>query len=410
MKDVQVSQTTAIRGARVILADDIVDTDVLIVDGLIQHIGDIPAANRTIDGRGLYLAAAMVDIHGDAFERQIMPRPNVVFPIDAAVLETDRQLAANGIATAYHALTLGWEPGLRSVENGRVFVDALTRLAPRLCVENRIQLRWETFAFEAVELIEEVLRAPLRPSLAFNDHLSMSVRDFDTPVQQRAFEQSPGFAVADLQDPRMIARITGNAKRAGLDTGDYMGLLTKVWERRDAVGETIQRVATTARTVAAPMLSHDDTQIETRDYFRALGAQISEFPMTLTVAEAARAAGDVLVFGAPNALRGGSHIGSLGAGDMVEAGLCDVLASDYSYPAMLAAVARLDAENRAPRPYLWSLVSSGPAHASGLGDRGDIAPGKRGDLVLIHWPERETPAVVHTLVAGRTAYFSEHRF
>ena len=33
------------------------------------------------------------------------------------------QLAANGIATAYHALTLGWEPGLRSVETGWQLVN-----------------------------------------------------------------------------------------------------------------------------------------------------------------------------------------------------------------------------------------------------------------------------------------------
>ncbi len=67
----------------------------------------------------MMLAPAMVDIHGDAFERQLMPRPGVMIPTDAALLETDRQLAANGIATAYHALTLSWEPGLRSVASAR---------------------------------------------------------------------------------------------------------------------------------------------------------------------------------------------------------------------------------------------------------------------------------------------------
>ena len=55
----------------------------------------------------------MVDIHGDAFERQIMPRPGVPFPLDVALLDSDRQMAANGITTAYHAVTWSWEPGLR---------------------------------------------------------------------------------------------------------------------------------------------------------------------------------------------------------------------------------------------------------------------------------------------------------
>jgi alpha-D-ribose 1-methylphosphonate 5-triphosphate diphosphatase len=157
------------------------------------------------------------------------------------------------------------------------------------------------------------------------------------------------------------------------------------------------------------MLSHDDTRAETRRYFRGLGAGVAEFPMVLEAVEEARAAGEPIVFGAPNAARGGSHIGSLGASDMVEAGLCDALASDYFYPAMLAAIDRLDREKRADRLQLWALVSSGPAKAMGLTDRGKIAPGQRADLVLIDWPKGHTPAVVGTWVAGRAAYRAEPR-
>ena len=123
--------------------------------------------------------------------------------------------------------------------------------------------------------------------------------------------------------------------------------------------------------------------------------------------QAARAAGDTIIFGSPNAVRGGSHIGSLSAADMVEDGKCDVLASDYYYPAMLAAVDRLDRERRADRLALWSLVSSGPAKAMNLPDRGEIAVGKRADLVLVDWPDGQIPAVQGTWVAGRCAYRSQ---
>jgi alpha-D-ribose 1-methylphosphonate 5-triphosphate diphosphatase len=89
---------------------------------------------------------------------------------------------------------------------------------------------------------------------------------------------------------------------------------------------------------------------------------------------------------------------------MVEAGLCDMLASDYYYPAMLAAIDRLDREKRADRLSLWSLISKGPALAMGLRDRGEIADGKRADLVLVDWTTGQTPAVQGTWVAGRPAY------
>ena len=89
---------------------------------------------------------------------------------------------------------------------------------------------------------------------------------------------------------------------------------------------------------------------------------------------------------------------------MIRAGLCDILASDYYYPAMLSAIARLRADHVAPLEALWPLVSANPARASGLKDRGQIAPGLRADLVLVDWPEGGLPAVRQTYVAGRCAY------
>lgn len=390
-------------GATAYLPNDIVETSVTVADGRIVEIGG-PAQGERVDARGLVLAPALVDVHGDAFERQVMPRPGVYFPLEAAVIDTDRQLASNGIATAYHAITLGWEPGLRDVARGKDLMATMQAMAPRLMVENRVQLRWETFAFEALDIIEWALQGPFLPSIAFNDHTSMTMRAYDVPIQERGFELSPDFSIAALDDDRMKKRTASKAHRSGLSEDDYIALLGKVWDRRADVPAMIAKVADMGRAAGAPMLSHDDTAPETRDWFRDIGASVAEFPMVLKAAQAARDAGDAIIFGAPNAARGGSHIGSLGAGDMVEAGLCDVLASDYFYPAMLAAVARLDAEKRADRLTLWKLVSTGAARAMNLTDRGEIAVGQRADLVLVDWPEGHAPAIQGTWVGGRMAY------
>lgn len=391
-------------GARVVLPSGIEETTVTMDGSVIAEVGG-PVQGDSIDARGLMLAPALVDVHGDAFERQVMPRPGVYFPLEAAVIDTDRQLASNGIATAYHAITLGWEPGLRDVARGRDLMQAMRDMASRLTVENRVQLRWETFAFdEAFQTIQWALAAPLTPSIAFNDHTSMTMRAFDTSVQDRAFEHGPDFSVASMDDDRLRQRTAGHAKRSGMDHDEYLALLRKVWDRRPDVPAAIAKVAQAGRAAGAPMLSHDDTRAETRAFFRDLGALTSEFPMVLDAAQAARDAGDAIIFGSPNAARGGSHIGSLGAGDMVEAGLCDVLASDYFYPAMLAAVARLTSEKRADLATIWRLVSTGPARAMGLTDRGEIAPGQRADLVLVDWPDGQAPAITGTWVAGRMAY------
>ncbi len=399
--------TFTIIGASVFLPDETVEANVRIEDGMIAEIGGAANAGRSVDGRGKILAPAFVDLHGDAFERQLMPRPNVFFPLEAAILETDRQLAANGIATAYHAVTLSWEPGLRSVERGTAFIDALSRLAPRLTVENHVQLRWETFCHEAKPLIERALRGTPTPSVAFNDHTSMAMLAPGVSMQERPFELDPDFPITAMDDERFHRTMESRAKRSDMTAREYAARLRARWETRGEVAASIATIASWAKAAAAPMLSHDDSQVRTRDFYRGHGARVSEFPMRVPVAEAARAAGDKIVFGAPNAVRGGSHLGSPGARDMVEAGLCDALASDYYYPAMLAAVARLDAIECAPRHALWRLVSSGPAAAMNLTDRGEIAPGQRADLVLVDWPQNGPPAIQRTFCRGRVAYAAE---
>lgn len=397
-------EAIVIEGASVLLPDRLAQVCVRIENGLISALDGPRDGARVINGRGMILAPALVDIHGDAFERQLMPRPGVMIPTEAALLETDRQLAANGIATAYHALTLSWEPGLRSVSIGREVVDSLTAIAHRLTVENRVQLRWETFCFEALPLIDDALAGPLLPALAFNDHTSMGVLHPSVALQDRPFDHDPAFPMVDMDSPGFAAKMDSRAKRSGMPVADFIALMRQMWQRRPEVLAAIAEAGDKARKAGAPMLSHDDSQPETRDFYRSHGARISEFPMNAAVTRAAREAGDWIVFGAPNAARGGSHLGSPGAADMVAAGLCDILASDYYYPAMLAAIARLQADGIGQLPDLWKLVSANPAAALGLADRGKVAVASRADLVLLDWPEGQTPVVRQCLVNGRAAY------
>ena len=66
-------------GAAVYLPGEIAETSVTIDGGEIVEIGG-PLQGDVIDARGLVLAPALIDVHGDAFERQLMPRPGVFFP------------------------------------------------------------------------------------------------------------------------------------------------------------------------------------------------------------------------------------------------------------------------------------------------------------------------------------------
>jgi alpha-D-ribose 1-methylphosphonate 5-triphosphate diphosphatase len=155
------------------------------------------------------------------------------------------------------------------------------------------------------------------------------------------------------------------------------------------------------------MLSHDDMSPEQRRWYRDLNCRMAEFPTTVETAQDAIAAGDDIVLGAPNVVRGGSHIGWIGAADMIARGCCTILASDYYYPAPLLAAFRLAADGVAPLAEAWNYVSERPARAAGLDDRGTLEAGKRADVILVDGSEASRPKLVAAICNGRLAYLTD---
>jgi alpha-D-ribose 1-methylphosphonate 5-triphosphate diphosphatase len=141
-----------------------------------------------------------------------------------------------------------------------------------------------------------------------------------------------------------------------------------------------------------PLASHDDATAEHVEEAAAAGVAIAEFPTTLAAARAARAHGLAVVAGAPNLVCGRSHSGNISAVELVEAGLLDVLSSDYVPASALHGAFVLRARHGLPLPAAVAMVTSTPAQRVGLDDRGEIAPGKRGDLVRVR-VVRDIPVV-----------------
>ena len=163
------------------------------------------------------------------------------------------------------------------------------------------------------------------------------------------------------------------------------------------------RLAAAAQQRSLPMASHDDETIEIRQHYRAMGVRICEFPLTEAVGTEARTAGDAVVMGSPNVVRGGSHLGWASAGPLAERGICTILCSDYFYPAMLPAAWALGHRGTLSLGEAWALISANAAAAAGLDDRGTIADGKRADIVLV---DPAGPRVIATFVAGRAGFLS----
>lgn len=367
-----------ITGGAVLLASDgLQQTDIALKEGLVDRVGR-GSASSCLDASGLLVLPGIVDLHGDAFERQLQPRPGVDFPADLALRDTEAQLLANGITTAFHGVTLSWEPGLRGLTAWRGLLGALA--AGTWTCDMRVHLRWEAYNLDALETAVADIAAGRVHLLAFNDHTPSILKKLKDPVTGAKYSD-----------------------RAGMGLDEFRALAGRVASRADAVHAGLERVAAAARAASLPMASHDDDSIAARDRFRAHGARICEFPMAEQVGRAAADAGDFVVMGCPNVVRGGSHLGWASAARLAEAGVCSVLTSDYFYPAMMRAAFILAERGVMDLPRAWALISANPARAAKLTDRGTIEPGKRGDLVLV---DPATSRAVATIVGGRIAHLT----
>ena len=353
------------------------DGDVLLADGLIQALGG-GAGDARFDASGLLVLPGIVDIHGDAFERQMQPRPGVDFPADLALRDTEAQLLANGITTAFHGVTLSWEPGLRSLDAWSRLLNALE--AGHWIADMRVHLRWEAFNLDALDTAVADIAAGRVHLLAFNDHTPAILQKLGDPV-----------AGAKYSD------------RAGMKMDAFKAMAERIGAAADAVPAGLDRIGAAARAAGLPMASHDDYSLERRQYFRDRGARICEFPIAEEVGRDARDAGEYVVMGSPNVVRGRSHLGWASAATSAEAGICNVLSSDYFYPAMARAATILAGRGVLDLAQAWALVSANPAAATGLDDRGSIAVGKRADVVVL---DPTTSRPVLTVAGGRIAYIS----
>ena len=376
----------SIIGCSALLETDWAPCSLSIADGIIQAPEAATSACTQIDASGLLALPGVIDIHGDAFERSIMPRPGVSFGLQTALRDVDNQLVSNGVTTAFHGLTCSWEPGLRSLENTISMLDALDRYKPQFRCDMRVHLRHEVFNLDAEASILDWIATCRIQALAFNDHM-------------RGIVLSAGVKVRKVKQM---------AQRAGLSDEEFMALIERVMANESQISSSLSRLATAARLQGITLLSHDDRDLKDRESYRALGCEISEFPMQEEVATAAIAAGEMTVFGAPNVLRGGSHIGCPSAAEMAQKGLCSILASDYYYPAILQAPFMLAQSGCCTLAQAWALVSSNPARALGLSDRGVLAPGKRADIVLVDANQDEV-RLVATICGGEVAWLGEAR-
>lgn len=357
---------TYMTNARIVLADTIIENgSLLIEDGYITQIDPESVCNaKTINLQGKLLMPGMVDLHCDALEKEVEPRPNVHFPLDFACAQADKRNAAAGITTVYHALSFAHEElGVRNNEMAAEVARAVNRWQPHALVDNRVHCRYEITDETGLPILKQLLNEDAMHMISMMDH---------TPGQGQFKDLS---AYHDY--------LTRTYKKTADEINDIIE--RKIAAASDAYFR-MEDLALAAHAANISVASHDDDSAERIETMREVKADISEFPITPEAARAAKDAGMWTIFGAPNILRGKSQSGSMKAIEAIHAGLADCLCADYAPASLLVAVFRIPELSDLDLTAAIRLVTLNPARAAKLDDRGEIAVGKRADLIAVSEP------------------------
>ncbi len=369
-----------IKGGNVLLADGATErTDVACDGATIASVSPIATGDTEIDATGALVLPGIIDVHGDAFERAIMPRPSVFMPVARAVAETRGQLLAEGITTAFLSVTDGWEPGLRSRERLRDLVDELATdgsvdRPPRL----EVHVRHETCNTDDFEELLAWVSTRKVSMVSYNDHTTGGIK-----------------LVKGLSDQRV--------QRSGVSRDELQDLQDEAISRRPDGQTQETRLAEVAADAGVATACHDPADDEDLARDLRLGVRFAEFPVSIELAHEYRTHDIPVLPGAPNLVRGGSHLGNLSVADAWAAGAADLLCSDYHYPSLLQAPFVL-MDMGVPLAEAWATVSATPARVAGLDDRGAIETGRLGDLIVVEPATASCDARVRAaIVDGRVA-------
>ena len=281
------------------------------------------------------------------------------------MLAHDAQVAGAGITTVLDALRVGNDYdeekfGARMQKLAAAIQEASTKGLTR--AEHFLHLRCEISCSDVVEEMEPFLTDPRLKLVSVMDH-TPGQRQFTDISKWKTYYGGKKGVGDDELNARIAQRQVIHARY-----GDA--------NRKAVVARCQQH--------GIAIASHDDaTEAHVAEAVRD-GMHIAEFPTTVEAAAASHKAGLRVLMGGPNVVRGGSHSGNVGARELAEAGVLDVLSSDYVPSSLLmGAFALADVAAIGGLPGAIRLVTKTPAEAAGLDDRGEIASGKRADLIRV---------------------------
>lgn len=374
-----ITEDSILNGYDLLVKDDIINR--IMPQGKIVINDDI----QVIDAAGGYVCPGFIDIHSDYIEHMAAPRPTCLMDFHMSIRETEKELVSHGVTTMFHSLSLfkareyKYKP-IRDPENVEKFIDLIDQTQTgRHLIRHRFHARFEIDNIQEVERLAVYIAENKVHLVSFMDH---------TPGQGQ---------YRDLQVYRDMVKSYQETSDEEIDS-----MILRQQTKQKVTIDGMKEMADLARKNGIAIASHDDDSIEKLELVQSLGATISEFPITIEVAQKAKEKGMFTMAGAPNILLGGSHSGNLSAPDAIMANCIDILCSDYYPPALLHAVFAMHKIYGMELVDMFRLVTLNPAKAVRMDQEiGSIKEGKKADILIIEMIERDFPVVTTVIVNGK---------
>jgi alpha-D-ribose 1-methylphosphonate 5-triphosphate diphosphatase len=380
----------AITNGKLVTPEGVLEGKTLLVEGarILAIVEDLANPRNVIDAQGRYVMPGMIDIHSDKIEQFIQPRPTAQMDFELALKECERELLLHGITTMYHSISLyqdeffGKSP-LRTKQSVMHLAELIDGIHAREhLIRHRFHLRIEIDNLEGYDIAKSMIEAGKVQEISFMDHTPGQGQYRDMSIYLHTISQYHGREIEGLGAEGVMAYHRGKPTLSFAQLHELTEL---------------------AHTHGVAVASHDDDIAEKLAINRALGVDISEFPILLDTAKAAQAMGFYTVVGAPNILMGGSHSGNMSAVDAIREDAADIICSDYYPPSMLHGVFIMARRHGVPLHEMVRRVTLNPARAVRIdANFGALAAGMAADIIIVDEMDGY-PVVTDVLVDGQHA-------
>ena len=310
---------TVLTNGTVVLENSILEDGAVLINGTrIEYIGPSSSIKvhenmKIYNCMGNFILPGLIDIHSDAIENVIVPRKGIIFNVDFAIHEIDRQLASQGITTTYHSISIANSTicnrkrtlNIKKLLNIEKYINKYPE--NQLLINHKFHARLEITSVNICNDLIKLLEKGKIHEISIMDHTPGQGQYSNLEIFKKEITKQYGYLSDKKKD-----------------------LIVKQCQHKKKINQKIlKNILMLAHRMNIPTAFHDVHSEKQLQWMQMHHIKICEFPLNLKIASYASSRGYSCVVGAPNVLQGKSHNHNASAIDLLIYKHANILCSDY---------------------------------------------------------------------------------